>query len=365
MIVYVGTYTERILFGTGEVYQGKGQGIYRFALDPDTGRLQPCGLTPGVLNPSFLALDPRRGFLLAVNELEEFEGQATGTLSAFAVDPADGSLTLLSRQPTRGTDPCHVVMESGGRYALVSNYMSGSLSVLPLAADGRLGEAVGFAQHEGRGPHPLRQRGPHVHSVTLLPGEGTILVADLGLDRLVAYRFDPESGELEADAAGGLQLPPGAGPRHLALHPDERHAYLVNELNSTVVALQCDSRGRVALLDTCPTLPQGFSGQNIAADIHLTPDGRFLYVSNRGHDSIATYAVEPGSGRLRHVGHTSAQGRTPRNFAVVPEGGLLLVANQDSDLLVSFRIDLETGGLEPTGHVAEVPNPVCVLPAAL
>jgi 6-phosphogluconolactonase len=365
VVVYVGTYTERILFGTGEVYQGKGRGIYRFSLDPDTGRLEPRGLTPEVMNPSFLTLDPQRRFLFAVNELEEFEGQATGTLSAFAVDPADGSLRFLNKQVTRGTDPCHVAVDSRGRFALVSNYMSGSLSVLPIGRGGTLGQAVGFVQHHGEGADRVRQSGPHVHSVTLADGDRYALVADLGLDRLMVYRFDSARGRLKTVDRPWLAIQRGAGPRHLALHPDGRRAYLANELDSTVATLEYDPGGSLKLLDMQPTLPGGFTGQNTAADIHLTADGRFLYASNRGHDSIVAFAVEPGTGKLESLGHEPTQGRTPRNFAIDPSGRLLLAANQDSDTVVSFRIDPQTGRLRPTGQVLEVPTPVCVLPAAL
>lgn len=366
IVVYIGTYTEKIVFGTGEVYQGKGRGIYRFALDPDSGRLEPRGLTPGIMNPSFLALEPRGRFLFAVNELEEFEGEATGTLSAFAVDAAaDGGLRFLNRKPTRGTDPCHVVVERNGRFALVSNYMSGSVSVLPIGGDGVVGQAVEFVQHQGQGADPMRQSGPHVHSVTLAEADRYALVADLGLDRLRVYRFDPVRGGLQTIAQPPLALQAGAGPRHLALHPDGRHAYLANELDSTVATLEYRRGGSLRLLQTLSTLPRGFTGQSTAADIHLTAEGRYLYVTNRGDDSIAAFAVESGTGTLSHLGHEPTLGRTPRNFAIDPSGRFLLAANQDSDTVVSFRIEARTGRLRPTGQILEVPTPVCVLPAVL
>jgi len=364
VIVYVGSYTQEIASDSGELRQGKGRGIYRFGLEADSGRLReaPLGVTTGVANPSFLAVDPRGRFLFAVNQLEDFDGQPTGTLSAFALEGPDGSLRFLNRQPTRGTRPCHVSVDRRGRFALVSNYGSGSLSVLPIRRGGELGPAVEFVQHHGSGEDKVRQRGPHVHSISLVHGDRHALVADLGLDRLLMYRFGRLRGRLMPLDRPWLVPRRGAGPRHLALHPDGRRAYLADELDSTVIVVEYGRDGSLRALQTCSTLPEGEGGGGTAADIRLHPSGKFLYVSNRGHDSIAVFAVEPGSGLLRPLGHEATQGRRPRGLAVDPSGRFLFVANQDSDTVVGFRIEADTGRLRPTGQVLDVPSPACVLP---
>ena len=360
-LVYVGTYTEPIRFGTGKVLHGKGEGIYRFRLDQESGALEPAGITTGVANPSYLAFDATQRFLYAVNELKSYQDRPTGTVSAFAVDAASGALTFLNRQPTHGTDPCHVVVDRQRRHVFVANFMSGSVCVLKLRADGSLDAACDFVQHLGSGIDPARQTGPHAHSVTLDKTGRYALVPDLGLDKLLIYQFDATRGMLEPGVVPWIKLPPGAGPRHVALHPGGRFAYLINELNSTVAALAWDRKARgFRALQLVSTLPEGFDGANSGADIHVAASGRFVYASNRGHDSIATYRIDARSGGLSLVGHAATQGRTPRSFCLDPTGRFALVANQDSDSIVTFRIDARSGTLTPTGHVAPVPTPVCV-----
>ena len=361
MLVFVGTYTEPILFGTGKVLEGKGEGIYVFGLDTESGALEAVGKTTGVANPSYLAFHPSRRFLYAVNELKTYEGAPTGAVSAFAVDPATGSLRLLNRRPTHGTDPCHVVVDDAGKHVFVANFMSGSVCVLPVGAGGSLGEASDFVAHQGSGIDPARQKGPHAHSVPLDASSRHAFVPDLGLDKLLVYRFDPGRGMLEPHPTPWVKVKPGAGPRHLALHPGGRFAYLVNELDSTVVALAYDRRAATfEYLQSVSTLPDGFEGASTCADIHVSPSGDFVYASNRGHDSIAIFRQDPHAGTLRCVGHESAGGRTPRSFGIDPSGRFLLAANQDGDSIVVFRIDAGSGMLRPTGHVAPVPTPVCV-----
>ena len=218
-LVYVGTYTEPIRFGTGKMLQGKGEGIYVFRLDPESGALEPAGKTTGVANPSYLAFDATQRFLYAVNELKSYEDQPTGTVSAFAVDPATGALTFLNRQPTHGTDPCHVVVDRPRRHVFVANFMSGSVCVLPVRDDGSLGEACDFVQHPGSSIDPARQSGPHAHSVDARPANRHAFVPDLGLDKLLIYKFDAKRGMLEPNAMPWIKMKPGAGPRHVALHP--------------------------------------------------------------------------------------------------------------------------------------------------
>jgi 6-phosphogluconolactonase len=361
MRVYVGTYTEPIRFGTGKVLQGKGEGIYVFRLDEASGALEPLGRTTGVVNPSFLAFDRTERFLYAVNELKEFEGEPTGTVSAFAVDAQSGALRLLNRQPTHGTDPCHVAVNATGTHVFVANFMSGSVCVLPIRDDGSLGAASDFVAHAGSGIDPVRQKGPHAHATTIDATGHYVFVPDLGIDKLLVYRFDAERGMLEPHARPWIKTRPGAGPRHVVLHPDGRFAYLVNELDSTVDVLAWDAAaGTFEHLQTISTLPVDAGGASTCAHIEVAPSGRHVYASNRGHDSVAIFAVDPRAGTLTAVGHEPTRGRTPRSFGVDPAGRFLLAANQDSDTVVTFRVDAATGKLHPTGHVAGVPTPVCV-----
>ena len=360
-IIYVGTYTEPILFGTGRILEGKGQGIYRYRLDRSSGAMELIDTTTGVTNPSYLAFDSTRRFLYAVNELKTWHDRPTGTVSAFAVDPVSGALEFLNRQMTHGTDPCHVEVARDGRHVFVANFMSGSVCVLPVQNDGSLAPASDFIQHQGSGVDPNRQRGPHAHSVIFDPAERFAFIPDLGLDKLATYVFDPNRGKLERHERPWFKATPGAGPRHLAFRPDGRFAYLINELDSSLTALAYDGvNGCFRELQTLSTLPENFKGESTCADVHVSPDGRFVYASNRGHDSIVIFGIDVASGMLRRIGHSSTQGQTPRNFALDPEGTFLLAANQDSDTIVSFRIDKERGTLDPTGHVTKVPTPVCV-----
>ena len=360
-LVFIGTYTEPILFGTGKILEGKSEGIYVYSLDLTSGEMELVGLTRDVPNPSYLTFDPSRRFLYAVNELKEFEGTPTGAVSAFAVDPGSGELTLLNRKPTHGTDPCHLQVHRTGKYVLVANFGSGSVCVLPILDDGSLGDATDVVQHHGSSVDPVRQSGPHAHAVTLDDSGELVFVTDLGIDKLMGYRFDGNLGKLESHDPPWVEVQPGAGPRQLALHPKGGYAYLINELDSTVTVLQRNlGTWFVQVIQTISTLPPGFEGASTCAEIQISPSGQFLYGSNRGHDSIVFYAIDEQGGTLDLLGHESTRGRTPRHFAVSPGGELLLVANQDSDNLISFRLDPFSGGLVATGHLAQVPAPVCV-----
>jgi 6-phosphogluconolactonase len=360
MLVFVGTYTEPILFGTGRILQGKGEGIYVYRLHESSGAIKKISKTSGIANPSYLAFDGSRSFLYAVNELKSYEGKPTGTVSALAVDLRTGALELLNKQITHGTDPCHVVVDQQRKYVFVSNFMSGSVCVLPVRDDGSLGEACDVVQHHGASIDPRRQSGPHAHSVTLHARDRFAFVPDLGLDKLMIYRFDPKRGKLDLNAVPWIEIKPGAGPRQLSFHPNRLFAYLVNELDSTIAALAYDgSRGTFALRQTIRALPGAFAGESTCADIHVHPSGHFVYTSNRGHNSIVIHRIDPVSGRLTYVAHEPTQGRTPRSFGIDPTGRFLVAANQDSDSLVTFRIDPLSGKLQPA-CVAKVPTPVCV-----
>lgn len=359
--VYVGTYTEPIRFGTGKILQGKGEGIYIYRLDETSGSLEPVRLVAGIVNPSYLAFDSAQRFLYAVNELKSYQGKPGGSVSAFRVEPKRGDLTFLNKQPTHGTDPCHVLVDKKRTHVFVANFMSGSVCVLPVRADGSLGEACDFVQHLGSGVDPVRQKGPHAHSVTLDAANRFAFVPDLGLDKLMVYRFDPKRGMLEPNSAPWIKMKPGAGPRHVAFHPNGRVAFLVNELDSTLATLSYDGRrGAFRELQIVTTLPEGFQGESSCADVQVSPTGAFVYSSNRGHDSIVIYRVDRRSGKLTCVGHEPTQGKTPRSFGIDPTGRFLLAANQDTDTIVTFRIDPRSGKLQATGQVTPVPTPVCV-----
>jgi 6-phosphogluconolactonase len=361
VLVFIGTYTDPILFGTGKILQGKGEGIYVYRLDHSSGALEFVSKTTGITNPSYLAFDATQKFLYAVNELKTYEGEPTGTLSAFAVEAKTGKLEFLNRQLTHGTDPCHVLVDAQRTHVFVANFMSGSVCVLPVRDDGSLGAASDLIQHQGSSIDPVRQRGPHAHSVTLDASNRFAFVPDLGLDRLMVYRFDPQRGLLAANAVPWINMKPGAGPRHVSFHPGGRFAYLVNELDSTVAVLSYDgSAGTFEHRQSVPTLPAGFAGESTCADIQVSPSGAFVYTSNRGHDSVVIYRIDPRAGTLSYVGHEPTQGKTPRGFGIDPTGSFLLAANQDSDTVVTFRIDRDSGVLQPTGHVTQVPTPVCV-----
>ena len=351
VIVYVGTYD-------GE----KSKGIYAFRFDRATGRLTPLGLAAESRNPSFLAIHPNRRFLYAVNEVDDFAGKKNnGGVSAFAIDGHTGRLRLLNQQSTGGGSPCHLIVDATGRNLLVANYMGGSVAVLPIRPDGSLREAAAFIQHTGSSLNKQRQEGPHAHGVYLDSQNRLAAVADLGLDKVLIYRFDPRRGSLAANEPPFGSVKPGAGPRHFAFHRNGRFAYVNNEMASTVTAFAWDGKkGTLNELQTLPTLPEGFAGDNSTAELELHPTGRFLYVSNRGHDSIAVFAVDQREGRLRFVEHRGTQGKTPRSFGIDPSGQFLLAANQGGDTIVVFRIDHRTGRLTPAGHVGEVGKPVCI-----
>ena len=361
MLVYIGTYTESIRFGTGKILQGKGEGIYVYRMDQTSGAMQLVSTTTGITNPSYLAFDSTRRFLYAVNELKTYEIKPTGTISAFAVDPKRGKLKFLNKRMTHGTDPCHVLVDKKREYVFVANFMSGSLCVLPVLEDGSLGEACDFIQHQGSSIDPVRQQGPHAHSVTLDEASRFAFVPDLGLDKVMAYKFDPKRGMLEPNEVPWVKMKPGAGPRHVAFHRSGKFAFLINELDSTLASLSYDGRkGTFKVLQIVPTLPEGYQGESTCADVQVSPAGAFVYGSNRGHDSIVIYRINQRTGRLTYVGHESTQGKTPRSFGVDPTGRFLLAANQDSDTIVTFRIEPRSGKLLSTGCATHVPTPVCV-----
>ncbi|MGA2662476.1 MAG: lactonase family protein [Verrucomicrobiota bacterium] len=349
--VYIGTYTAG----------AKSQGIYLARLDSATGRLGAPELAAKTANPSFLAAHPNRRFLYAVGETGNFRGTPAGLVSAFGIAADSGKLTLLNEQSSGGAGPCHLAVDRTGKWLLVANYGSGSIAVLPIQEDGALGEPGAIVQHHGSSVNPQRQEGPHAHFITPGPANRFVLTCDLGLDKVLVYRLDPVKGTLVPNDPPSASLRPGAGPRHLAFHPNGRLLFVISEMGSSLTAFSWDSRrGALKELETVSTLPAGFAGKSTCAEVQVHPSGKFLYGSNRGHDSIAVFAVDSRTGKLSLLEHQSTQGKTPRHFAIDPAGRWLLAENQDSDNIVVFRIDAQTGRLTPAGQEIKVGSPVCV-----
>jgi len=345
--VFVGT-------NTGE----KSKGIYRFQFDPRTGACGPVELAAETANPTFLNLHPSGRFLYAVNAIGEFQGEKTGAVSAFAVDRRSGNLTLLNQQPSAGPGPCHVVVDARGRNALVANYGGGSVACLPIQADGRLSAPSSSHQHRGSSVNQSRQQGPHAHSINLDQANRFAFAADLGLDQVLVYRFDGDRGVLTPNDPAYATVKPGAGPRHFDFHPSGRFAYVINELDSTVTAFRYDAgRGVLTEIQAITSLPEGFQRENYPARVH--PDGRFLYGSNRGHDSLAIYRIDQESGRLTAVGHQASGGEWPRNFNFDPSGNWVILGNGNSDNVLVFRMDRDQGTLSQVGKAFAAPAPIC------
>jgi 6-phosphogluconolactonase len=354
--VYVGTYTR-----IGPTRAGQAQGIYVYRLDPASGALTLASKIPKVVNPSYVVLHPNGRYLYAVNEIQTMDRKPGGGVSAFAIDLETGALRYLNRQSSHGTDPCHLSVDRNGRYLFVANYSSGSVAVYPLTDDGQLEPASDVVQHAGSSVDPERQTGPHAHSINVDPSNRYALVADLGLDQILVYRLDLERGKLVPNDPPHVATAPGGGPRHLDFHPSGRFVYVVNEMGSSITGYAYDAeRGALRPLQTLSMLPEGFAGSNDCADIHVHPSGAFVYASNRGHDSIASFAIDSRTGLLTRLGWESTQGHTPRGFNIDPTGALLLAANQDSSTIVAFKIDAISGRLTPTGSTSAVPTPVCV-----
>jgi 6-phosphogluconolactonase len=349
LLVYVGTSENE-----------PGRGIYRFRFDPATGEAGPVELAAEAARPTFLAIHPNQRFLYAVNAIQDFQGQKTGAVSAYALDAATGALRLLNQQPSGGPGPCHVVVDSAGKNTLVANYSGGSVACLPLGAEGRLQPPSSVIQHAGSSINPRRQEGPHAHSINLDAANRFAFAADLGLDKVFIYRFDAAQGTLTPHDPPSVSTAPGAGPRHFAFHPSGRFAYVINELDSTVIAFAYDAAaGTLKEIQTITTLPGGFTGENYPAEVLVHPSGSFLYGSNRGHDSIAIYAIDTQTGRLTPNGHQPSGGKDPRNFNFDPSGAWMIVGNQSTNNVLVLRLNPERGTLTPTGQEFACPSPIC------
>ena len=350
-LVYFGSYTG-----------AKSKGIYVSKLDPATGELTPPELAAEASSPSFLAVRPDQRFLYAVNEGGSVKGKKGGGVSAFSINPSSGKLTLLNQQPAGGNGPCHLNVDHSGKYVLVANYGGGSCAVFPIESNGQIGDSTAFVQHQGSSVNKQRQAGPHAHGIYLDPQNRHVFVPDLGLDKVLIYMFDAARGSLTPSDPAFAAVAPGSGPRHFTFDPKGGHAYVINEMLCTVTLFKYDrNSGALEPGQTLSTLRPGESVLPAwsTAELEIHPTGKFLYGSNRGHDTIVVYSIDPQTGELTLVQH-AATGKTPRGFGIDPSGRFLLAAAQDGDSVVSFQIDQQTGRLTPTGHSVSVGSPVCV-----
>lgn len=348
-LLYVGTYTSG---------KSKSEGIYIYRMNSSTGELKPSGVASSTPDPAFLAIDPSRRFLYAANETGNFLGKKNGGVTSFAIDQKTGALRKLNEVSSPGV-PAHVSVHPSGKAVIAANYGGGNIAIYQVKADGSLTETSDVAQHSGRGGDPKRQDGPHAHSANFDAAGRYVFAPDLGIDKVMIYKVDAVKGKLLPN--GFAATKPAAGPRHFDFHPSGKFAYVINELDSTMTAFSYDKNaGKLTELQTLSTLPAGFKETSYCADVHVHPSGKFLYGSNRGHNSIVIFSIDPGSGKLTLTGHESTRGNWPRNFGIDPAGRFLLTANQNSNSVATFKIDEATGKLNPVGQVLEIPAPVCL-----
>ena len=347
---YIGTYTG-----------AKSKGIYSCELDSATGELKVLGLAAELKSPSFVAVHPKGKFLYAISEIDNFEGKKAGGVSAFSIEPGTGKLTLLNQQTSGGTGPCYVTVDRSGKVVLVANYGGGSVESIPLERDGKLGQPGSFIQHRGTSVNPDRQEAPHAHSINMDIGNRFAIAADLGLDKLLVYRLNTGKGTLTPNDPPFATIKPGSGPRHFSFHPSGKFGYVISEMACTVTAFTYDGKkGTLQEIQAVSTVPGDVEKNFSTAEVQVHPSGKFLYGSNRGHNSIAVFQIDQATGKLTRVQIEPTQGKTPRNFGIDPTGRWLLAANQDSDNIVVFRIDPDTGKLTSTGSPVEVGKPVCI-----
>ncbi|HLZ12457.1 MAG TPA: lactonase family protein [Candidatus Acidoferrum sp.] len=344
---FAGTYTTKT----------QSKGIYAFRYDASSGKLTALGVAAETPDPSFVAIHPGGKFLYAVNE-----GGKASFVTSFALDAKTGQLTQLNQVPALGEDPCYIAFDQSGKYILVANYTSGTLAVFPILPDGKIGEKTAMNRDSGPlGPRKDRQEGPHAHWIETSPDNRFALAADLGLDQVLIFQFDAAKGTLGPHIPSGASLKAGSGPRHAIFSPNGKFLFVVSELNSTAASFSYDpKKGELKQVSSVSTVPSDFSGRNDVAEVAIHPSGRFLYVSNRGNDSIAIFAVDVKKGTLTPMGGLPTGGKEPRHFTLDPTGNFLFVENQFSDTIVTFHVDANTGQLTPTGENVNVPSPVCL-----
>ncbi len=349
--VYFGTYTG-----------AKSQGIYLSHFETRSGALTEPELVAEAKNPSFLALHPKLQVIYSVGEVDEFNGKRTGGISAYRIEPGTGRLVLLNQQPSGGTGPCHLSVDRTGGALFAANYGSGSISSMPLKADGSLGEPLAPIQHTGSSVNKARQTGPHAHFILPDPRDRFVLACDLGIDKVLAYKFEPRDASLTPAVPPFARVKPGAGARHFAFHPNGKFLFVINELDSTISTFSYTSRnGAMRMVSNVHTLPVDFKGPSSCAEVVVHPSGKFVYASNRGHDSVAIFSVDVKTGQLLPAGFQSTGGKTPRHITLDPSGGWLLASNQDTHNVCVFRVNPANGGLFATGQGLEIGSPVCAL----
>ena len=335
------------------------ESVHLFQLNLQDGSLKKLNAVDGLSNPSFLKIHPNGKYLYTVNEVSTFDGKKSGGVTAFALDVNGGKLNKINQQPSGDTGPCHLTVDATGKYVLVAHYSGGSTSVLPIKKDGSVGAVVSQIKHKGSSVHS-RQKAPHAHAVHVGPNNKFAFAPDLGIDKVLVFSFDENTGAIAETKFDGAKLEPGSGPRHFDFHPDGKFAYVINEIKQTVTAFRYNAkRGRLRTLQTLSTVPHPVDG-NSTAEVLVHPTGQFLYGSNRGHNSIAMFRINKKNGKLTALGHESTRGSTPRNFGIDPTGQFLLAANQQSDNVTVFRINQETGKLKFTGNEIKLSKPVCV-----
>lgn len=348
MNLYIGTYTT-----------GESKGIYHYTMNSETGQLKLVDVTDNILNPSYLAIEPKGNYLFAVSEVNDFDSAGSGSIKAFKIDPATKALTKLNTVSTGGAHPCYVSADNEGKHVLTANYSGGNVSAIPINNDGRLSEDVSIAQHSGSSIVEKRQDKPYAHCVTFDPLNKFVFAVDLGIDKVMIYKL--EDDQLIPNEPAFAQLTPGAGPRHMVFHPGQNFAYVITELSNKIYAFKHNAEtGALSEIGNYSSLPNDFEGTSYCADIHIHPNGKFLYGSNRGHNSIVIFSINQNTGELDLIGHESVHGDWPRNFVIDPTGKFLLVANQKSNDVVVFKINSNSGSLEFTGINENIPSPVCI-----
>lgn len=349
-LVFIGTYT-----GNGS------EGIYSFSFNPTTGDISTVELAAVTDNPSFIVIDPKGQFLYTVNELDTFNNEETGAVSVFKIDHKSGKLNLIQKVSSLGAHPAHLSIDKTGKYLMVANYSGGNFCVFPIKNDGKLGEHSAFIQNYGSSVNAERQTSPHAHFIQMTDDNRFVMVADLGVDKILIYQFDSIDGSLKPNDPAFINLDPGSGPRHFDFSPSGNFFYVLNELTSTVKVFAYDpATSALQSKQTISTLPENFEGTNTAAEILVDSKGKFLYASNRGDDSIVQFNIDPVTGLLSPVVWVSSGGKTPRNFAIDPTGEWMFSANQNSNNILLFRVDKESGRLMNTDQIINVGSPVCI-----